>query len=128
MRFISTKFHGVLDYLMAIILLAAPFLLNFANGGAAQYVPMTIGVMMILMSIFTNYEAGMSKSIPMSTHLTVDVLAGIVLAISPWLFGFSSEVYLPHLIFGILEIGAGLFTSRHPRTHRLSSPAMGNFH
>ncbi|WP_374164157.1 SPW repeat protein [Arcticibacter sp. MXS-1] len=116
MRFISTRFHGVLDYLMGIFLLAAPWLLNFNDGGAAQYVPMIVGAMIILLSFFTNYEADLSKTISMSTHLTMDILAGIVLAASPWLFGFASEVYLPHLILGIMEIGAGLFTARTPHT------------
>jgi hypothetical protein len=32
------------------------------------------------------------------------------LAISPWLFGFSNKVYLPHLIFGLIEMAAGMMT------------------
>ncbi len=35
---------------------------------------------------------------------------GALLALSPWLFGFADDVWLPHLIFGILEIGASLLT------------------
>ena len=128
MRFISTRFHGVLDYLMGLVLLASPWLLNFNNGGAAQYVPMIVGAMIILMSLFTDYEAGMSKGISMSTHLNMDILAGIFLAISPWLFGFASEVYLPHLIFGIMEIGAGLFTVRTSRSHTYTDGTVRHAH
>ena len=39
MRFISTKTHGALDYLTAIVLILAPWIFNFDNGGAAQWVP-----------------------------------------------------------------------------------------
>jgi len=50
----------------------------------------------------------------MRGHLTIDIIAGIFLAISPWLFGFSEIVYWPHLLVGIAEIGAGLMTKTVP--------------
>jgi hypothetical protein len=53
----------------------------------------------------------------MQGHLALDLIAGIFLAVSPWLFGFSDYVYLPHLILGLLEIGAALFTQTVP-SHR----------
>ncbi|HEV7350862.1 MAG TPA: SPW repeat protein [Telluribacter sp.] len=65
----------------------------------------------------TDYEAGVMKTVKMSTHLTMDVVAGIFLAASPWLFGFADYVFLPHLIIGIMEIGAGLMTDRVPYHH-----------
>lgn len=114
MRFINTKTHGILDYLMGVVLIISPWLFGFANGGAAQMVPIVIGIVIIGMSIFTHYELGLVKKIPMSMHLTLDVIGGIVLAISPWLFGFSEYVFLPHLIFGLLEVGAGLTTEKSP--------------
>ncbi len=51
----------------------------------------------------------------MPIHLGADVLAGILLAASPWLFGFSDRVFWPHLIVGALEIGAGLITQTQRR-------------
>lgn len=128
MRFISTKFHGVLDYVAGILLLCSPWIFNFNRGDAAQYVPMIIGAMIIVMSFFTDYEAGISKIISMPVHLTMDILAGIFLAASPWIFGFASEIYLPHLILGLMEIGAGLFTSRVPKTHPFMNERMGHAH
>ena len=114
MRFLPTRVHGVLDYLMGILLIASPWLFDFARGGAETWVPVVLGVGAILYSMMTNYELGLSKNISMSSHLTLDLLSGIVLAISPWLFGFAEYVYLPHLILGILEIGASLVTVRTP--------------
>lgn len=75
-------------------------------------VPVVVGIVIILMSLMTDYEGGFIKKISMSTHLTTDILAGLFLAASPWIFHFDDQVYLPHVIFGILEIGAGLFTTR----------------
>ena len=103
-----------MDYLVGILLIAAPWIFNFDRGGAETWVPVVLGVSTILYSLMTNYEYSISKTISMRTHLTLDLISGIILAASPWLFGFSEYVYLPHLIVGILEIGASLMTERVP--------------
>ena len=121
---ISTKVHGYLDYAVGALLIAAPWLFGFAEGGAETWVPVILGVSAILYSLMTNYELGVTKGISMGTHLTLDLLSGVLLAASPWIFGFADYVYVPHLVLGILEIGASLLTSRKPaygpgdRTHR----------
>jgi hypothetical protein len=120
MKVISTKVHGVMDYLMGVILIAAPWLLNFNRGGAETWVPVVLGAGVILYSLITDYELSISKTLSMKTHLTLDVLSGIFLAASPWIFGFNDFVYLPHLVFGILEIGAGAMTETSAR-HRYTT-------
>lgn len=116
MRFISTKVHGALDYISGLVIIASPWAFNFADGTAAQWVPVIVGVVLLLTSILTNYEAGIIKSISMPMHLTMDIIAGIVLIASPWIFGFANRVMWPHIIFGIFEIGAGLMTKKTPDT------------
>lgn len=128
MRFISRKSHAVLDYIMGILLIVAPWLFGFSAIEAARWCAVAVGVLIILMSLITDYEGGAKKILSMGTHLNMDVVAGIFLAISPWLFGFNELVYLPHLIFGILEIGAGLFTIRTSQHSRLSGMDMGHAH
>jgi hypothetical protein len=114
MRFIPTKVHGYLDYMMGALLIASPWLFDFANGGAAMWIPIILGAGAILYSAMTDYELGATRTISMRTHLTLDLMSGVLLAVSPWLFGFADEVYGPHLILGILEIGAALMTKREP--------------
>lgn len=116
MRFIPTKVHGYLDYLMGALLIAAPWLFDFAAGGAETWVPVILGAGAILYSLMTDYELGVTKGISMRTHLMLDLMSGILLAASPWLFGFADYVWEPHLILGLLEIGAALMTKREP-TH-----------
>lgn len=125
MRFIPTKVHGYLDYLVGLLLIAAPWLFDFANGGAETWVPVILGAGAIVYSLMTDYELGVSRAISMRTHLTLDLLSGILLAASPWIFGFADEVYGPHLVLGLLEIGASLMTKREPgtRTHHHHSTA-----
>ena len=114
MRFISTRVHGVLDYLMGLLLLAAPYLLGFADGSAAQYVPQALGAALLGASLLTNYELGLMRVIPMPMHLMLDFASGALLAASPWLFGFADRLYWPHLILGLLEVGAALTTRTVP--------------
>ena len=110
MKIIPRKMHGLLDYLVGIVLIAAPWLFGFADDGPATYIPVALGAGALVYSILTNYEFGVVRLIPFRVHLLLDVLSGAFLAISPWLFGFSNKVYLPHLIFGLIEIAAGIMT------------------
>jgi len=114
MRFIPTKTHGFLDYLVGILLIAAPWILDFDRGGAETWVPVILGASAIVYSLLTDYELGAVHKIPMRTHLILDLVSGIFLAASPWIFGFNDYVYLPHLIVGLFEIGASLLTRREP--------------
>lgn len=118
MRWIGTKPHGFLDYIVGALLIAAPWLFDFARGGAETWIPVILGVAAIGYSLFTDYELGASRRLPMRTHLTLDGLSGVLLAASPWLFGFHDYVYLPHLLLGIFEIGAALMTHLHPAHER----------
>jgi hypothetical protein len=114
MRLLSTKVHGYLDYLVGALLIAAPWIFGFDRGGAETWVPVILGASAILYSLFTDYEMGVTSGISMRTHLTLDMLSGLILAMSPWIFGFADYVYVPHLVLGILEIGAALTTRREP--------------
>ena len=114
MRFIPTRTHGVIDYLMGALLIVAPYLLGFADGTAAQWVPQAVGAALVGASLLTDYELGVVRVIPMPVHLGIDIASGALLAASPWLFGFSDRVFWPHLVVGVLEIGAGLMTRTAP--------------
>lgn len=120
-RFLPTSVHGVLDYLVGIALIAAPWIFGFAYvGGAAVYVPIILGIALIVYSLVTKYELGVPgiKFLPMPYHLVIDFVAAAFLAASPWIFGFASKplnVWLPHLVVGIVVIVVVLVSQTHPR-------------
>lgn len=118
MRVIGTKTHGYLDYIMGILLIAAPWLFGFTRGGAETWVPVILGAGTILYSLLTDYQLGVARVFSMRTHLTLDMLGGIILAASPWLFGFADYVWQPHLVLGIVEMGAAFMTRTTPETSR----------
>ncbi|HYF50523.1 MAG TPA: hypothetical protein VEJ63_14020 [Planctomycetota bacterium] len=108
-----------MDYIGGLLLIAMPWIGDFARGGAETWTFVIIGAAMIAMAMITDYECGLLDGMKMSTHLFMDAIAGAVLALSPWLFGFSDFVWMPHLIFGVLEIGAALMTRTVPEHHAL---------
>ena len=104
MRFIPTRVHGVLDYVTAGVLIAAPSMLGFRKNGMQTWLPMALGLGTIGYSLLTDYELGLFKVIPMPMHLALDAANGALLAASPWLFGFAEEISAPHLGLGLFEI------------------------
>lgn len=127
MRFIPTRIHAVLDYLIGALLIVAPFILGFDTGGAAMWVPIIVGAAIVTYSLFTDYEYSISKNMNMRTHLGLDALGGVILAVSPWLFGFADIVWVPHLFIGLFEIGAALTTKleSHSLRTRTSDTTVG---
>ena len=119
-RFLPTKVHGVLDYVVGVALILAPNIFGFANvGGPAVFIPRLLGIVLIAYSLLTRYEWGLIKVISMPYHLVVDALAAIFLALSPFLFGFSNQevrVWLPHVVVGIAVILVVAVSKTHPET------------
>lgn len=115
MRFLPTKIHGVLDYATGLALIAAPWLFGFADDGPATWVPVLLGIGVIGYSLMTHYELGAVHKLSMPTHLGLDIASGILLALSPWLFGFADYVYAPHLAVGLFEIVTAMVTEKAPR-------------
>jgi len=124
-KFIPTKVHGILDYLVAVALFFAPTIFGFSDvGGPAVILPMVLGVGLALYSIFTRYEWGIFKVLPMPYHLIVDLIASILLAVSPFLFSFADaplNAWLPHVVVGLTVIVVVIFSQTEmPSSEHLS--------
>ncbi len=104
MKIINTKTHGVLDYVVALLLIAAPWIFGFYAGGPETWVPVVLGALTIVYSLCTDYERGLFRVLSMRVHLLLDLANGFFLAFSPWIFGFSETVWAPHVVFGVMEM------------------------
>ncbi len=124
-RFIPTKVHGALDYIVAVALILAPMIFGFSDvGGAAVIVPVVLGIGLILYSLFTKYEWGLIKVLGMPYHLIVDVIASVFLILSPFIFGFNMEAmnaWVPHIVVGIAVILVVIFSETQPRTPEIQA-------
>ena len=107
-----------MDYLVGILLIASPWLFDFADGGAETWVPVLLGGGAIIYSLMTDYEIGAGRKISMTSHLTLDLISGVLLAASPWIFGFAHLIYEPHLVIGMLEIAVSLLTKKLPSNEK----------
>jgi uncharacterized membrane protein HdeD (DUF308 family) len=115
MRFIPTRFHAPLDYIVGAVLIAAPWIFRFSEDTAATAVSVVLGIGLIAYSLFTNYELGLWKVAPMAVHNLIDIVAGAVLAASPWIFGYADEgtnYWLPFVVIGVAAIFLGLTTKQ----------------
>jgi hypothetical protein len=86
---ISARIHGVLDYATVAAFLNAPMVFGF-HGTPAAIVYWLAGLH-LLMTGFTDFPLGLFKMIPFRVHGVIDLLAGIFLLVSPWLFGFAGD-------------------------------------
>jgi SPW repeat len=124
-KLIPTRVHALMDYTVGILLIAAPWIFSFADeSSAAKWVSIILGIAVIATSAMTNYEGGfLANVVSMRMHLMTDALVGIVLIVSPWVFGFADDganAWLPFVLIGVGELGAAAMTNPMPgdRSHR----------
>lgn len=115
MRFISTRVHGMMDYVLGLLLIVAPWIIGFAEGGPETWVPVILGTGVIVYSLMTAYEVGIMPLLTMPAHLGLDAASGLLLLASPWIFQFADLIWWPHVLFGLLELGAVAVTETKPR-------------
>jgi hypothetical protein len=117
--FISTAFSGVISYILSLTLIASPWLFNLVDvSSAALLMPIYIGWLQLIMTIFADTEVGFVKQFPIQMHLVLDVVMGFILMVSPWLYTFSSKnggtAFWPALLLGGLLVFLGNFTKKSP--------------
>ena len=66
--------------LVGALLIVAPWIFDFARGGAETWVPVVLGASAILYSLMTDYEMGVARAISLPTHLWLDALSGAFLS------------------------------------------------
>jgi hypothetical protein len=125
-RFVTKTIHAYLiDYPVAAILLAAPFVLKLGQSGPiAMWLSVITGVAALLLPLLTDHPTGLIKIIPYSVHLWVDRAVGIVFLAALFVFGFSG---IAAWYYGVLGVAVLLTTSVFNASVQPASPhgAMG---
>ena len=85
MRPISTRTHGLIDYIFSATLLTLPFALRW-HGRAAQ-LSISAGLATLGVSLMTNYEWGAARVLPMKAHLGIDAAENSMLMSAPKIVG-----------------------------------------
>jgi len=116
-RFVGASLHGILDYLAAITLIAAPLILNFqATSPLAAGLSIGAGILLIAYSLMTDYGLSLVKLIPFPIHLALDTLAGVAFFLAPFIFGFEGLIRWFYLVNGVTVLLLVLVTRSAPPT------------
>jgi hypothetical protein len=106
-RIITSRVHGLLDYMSAIVLILAPSVLEFNEVSPyAYWLSVIAGVILILYSLMTDYDFSIGMLIPLKTHLVIDFSAGVLFILWPFIFDFTGLALAYYLVmgFGILLV------------------------
>jgi len=123
---IPTFAHGVIEYLVAALLIAAPFLFSFDNGNATA-ASIVGGVLLLVVTACTALPTGIIKSIPVQAHVVVDYALSLLLIASPFLFGFSDDgtatafFIVLGVLYLLMTIATRFVSEERPRRPRSAS-------
>ena len=102
MRVLPTMIHGVLDYLIGLLVIALPFILDLQV--SQKWTLVTIGSLVILYSGLTDYEFGLVRYLRIRFHLLLDAVFGLAMLLTPWLLNFPADARLPNYVLGVLAL------------------------
>ena len=117
MRKMGMRAHGFLDFFIGLLLIISPAVWRLPPQAPEALTPIGVGIALLGYSLLTDYQFGVFRIISMPAHLLLDLATGIVLALSPWMFGFSTETWLLHLLGGVILIVISLLTNPRPVYH-----------
>lgn len=90
MRFVTRKIHSILDYPVALALMAGPFVLGIgASNPLALWLSVATGIAALVLTLLTDHETGVIRVIPYWLHVAVDRLVGVVFVAAPFVLGFT---------------------------------------
>jgi hypothetical protein len=112
-KLFSTRTHGVLDYVTVAQLLTIPRMFGWSKGATQWMTGMGLGT--LANSLVTRYEYGPLKLWPVSIHLGVDFMQGVMFCAFPLLFPKESTAVKATVVgMGLFEIAASLSTETEP--------------
>jgi hypothetical protein len=108
--------HAALEPLIAIVIIAAPWIFGFSDVDDAKVVCIAVGAIMLVAGSMTDWRLSLVRVIPLRVHMATDLLLGAVLILAPFVLGFSDEGGATRftVIAGALEILTALATRWDP--------------
>lgn len=113
MKFISSRTHTYIGALVGIVLVVAPWIFQFDEVDPAKWSAIGVGLFVLVNELVTTSPASLLKIVPMRLHIALDVVTGIFLLVTPFLFQFSDEdanSWVPHIVVGLVIAGYALVT------------------
>jgi hypothetical protein len=124
---ISVNAHAMLEPLMAVLIIVAPWLFGFSDVNDAQAICIVVGATMLAAGAMTQWRYSLVKLIPLRTHFMTDLLLAAALILTPFIFGFGDQGGATRfmVIVGALEAFTALSTRWDPAAAGTGRTARG---
>ncbi len=99
LRSLGAVSHGIIDYLMVIILAIGPGVAGF-SGKQAMFCYILAAVHSV-MTVLTRFPLGAMKIIGFPLHGVIEALVSILLIVLPWIANFAAGVHSRNFFLAI---------------------------
>lgn len=96
---LSSKIHGLVDYLVAIFLWIAPSLFNLPTNTTT--VVYGLGLIHLALTAFTNFEYGLIRFIPLKIHGWIELAASVLILGVAFYLGSLEGEYARNFLIGV---------------------------
>lgn len=112
--------HAGIEPVIAIVLIAAPWIFGFSDVHSATVISIIVGAVMLLSGAMTQWRVALVRVIPLRMHFMTDLVLGALLILAPFIFGFSGNGAATRfmIIVGALEVATALSTRWEPVADR----------
>jgi hypothetical protein len=114
--------HGVLEYVVGVLFIVAPFLFDFQSNGATA-AAVVVGLALLAFTACSDLPTGLVRSITPGVHLTVDIVLAVLMVALPFVLGFTGEA-APTAWFiglGVLHLLVSIGTRFNPSDDEFST-------
>lgn len=118
--FIPPVVHGVLDYPLAVVLIALPFVLTL-DDAAATWIAFAFGIGAAVLAVGTAWSTGIVRVIPPLLHGYADIAVTVALIVLPFIVGFADDTTA--LAFYVIVGAGGLVATLATRFETQMLPA-----
>ena len=87
---VPLSLHGIAEYGIGVLSIAAPFLFNFDSNGATV-ISALIGAGVLVLAVVTEAPTGIVRNLPIASHIVIDYVLSLFLIVAPFIFSFTDD-------------------------------------
>ena len=87
---VPTFVHGLVEYAVAALFIAAPFVFGFEETSATA-ASIVVGLLVLAFTAVSVLPTGLVKSVSVGVHVTADIVLAVLLVALPFVLGFRDE-------------------------------------
>jgi hypothetical protein len=90
-RTIPLALHGLFEYGEGVLTIVAPFLFGYSDSTGATLLSVVIGAAVLVLAVVTVSPAGISRTLPLASHVVLDYVLVVFYLSFPFIFSFSDN-------------------------------------